>query len=34
MLAAGTCVIHANQAGNGAYSLAPQVSVSFTVKAD
>jgi hypothetical protein len=33
MLAAGTCVIRANQAGNGAYSVAPQVAVSFAVKA-
>jgi predicted outer membrane repeat protein len=34
MLATGTCVIRANQAGNNAYSLAPQVAVYFTVKAN
>jgi hypothetical protein len=33
MLATGNCVLHANQAGNGAYSVAPQVAVSFTVTA-
>jgi hypothetical protein len=31
MLATGTCVIRADQAGNNAYSLAPQVSQYFTV---
>ncbi|WP_175481575.1 beta strand repeat-containing protein, partial [Rhodanobacter glycinis] len=30
-IAAGTCTIDANQAGNGAYAAAPQVSQSFTV---
>jgi hypothetical protein len=29
--AAGTCIIDANQAGNGTYSAAPQVQQSFTV---
>ena len=32
MLATGTCVIHATQAGNGVYSAAPLISESFTVK--
>jgi len=32
-LAAGTCTINANQAGNGTYAAAPQVAVSFTVAA-
>ena len=30
-IAAGTCTIAANQAGNGTYSTAPQVTQSFTV---
>lgn len=30
-LSPGTCTLHANQAGNGSYSPAPQVSQSFTV---
>ncbi|WP_158621251.1 fibronectin type III domain-containing protein [Dyella dinghuensis] len=30
-ITAGTCTINANQAGNGTYSAAPQVSQSFTV---
>ena len=34
MLTTGTCVIHATQAGNNAYSAAPLVSQSFTVKAN
>jgi len=33
MLTAGSCVIHATQAGNSTYSAAPLVSQSFAVKA-
>jgi len=33
MLTAGSCVIHATQAGNSIYSAAPLVSQSITVKA-
>ena len=32
--AAGTCLLDANQAGNGTYSAAPQVQQSFAVKAN
>lgn len=33
LLSVGTCVVHANQAGNGAYFAAPQVQQSFAVTA-
>lgn len=33
LLAEGTCVIHANQAGNAIYAVAPQAEQSFTVSA-
>jgi Flp pilus assembly pilin Flp len=33
LVAAGTCTINANQAGNGSYNPAPQVQQSFTVGA-